>query len=253
MAFEARVFSLLCVATLLSQPDGVFGRQSTSARPPAQANVQSPMTARGSLELTDPAGDVQPIVYLESEGSGPEKEVKYPGFDVLKLVVASDGTTLNFAATLKAPPAHASYEVLEFYVDADNNSKTGVTLPDDPRRLAGVEFYGTLEDCLEHRTFGTMCAGADPQPAGHSAIVTLEKYGKEWMFKDALLSLPASGAVKEPKKVPVTGAFVQASVPYAAMGLKAGQTIRLVVREACAGKVGAVTQGFFPEIVLTLK
>ena len=253
MAFRTRLFCLLCVATLLSQLDGLSGMESIPTRSLAQAKAPSPMTARGSVELTDPADDVQPIIYRQSVGSGPENEVKYPAFDVLKLVVASDGTTLNFAATLKAPPAQASYEVLEFYVDADNNSKTGVTMPDDPRRLAGVEFYGTLEDCLEHRTFGTMCAGTEPEPAGHSAIVTLEKYGKEWMFKDTLLSLPASGSVKEPKKVPVTGALVQASVPYAAMGLKAGQTIRLVVREACAGKVGGVTQGFFPEIVLTLK
>ena len=156
---------------------------------------------------------------------------------------------MTFAATLTAPPARAAYEVLEFFVDVDNNPKTGITLPATPSNLTGLEFYGTLEDCLEHATFGTMCAGTQAAPKGHSAIVTLEKYGKDWMFKDTLLSIPASGSVKEPKKVAVTGPLVHASVDYAAMSLKPGQTIRLMVREACAAK----DQGFFPEIVLTVK
>lgn len=217
------------------------------AQPPA------PIVATGRVDLTDPAGDVQPIIYLESVGSGPEKEVKYPAFDVTKLAVSSDGSVVTFAATLTAPPAKAAYEVIEFYIDVDNNRKTGITHPDNARLLAGIEYYGTLEDCLEHPTFGMLCAGTESGPVKHSAIVTLEKFGKEWMFKDALLDFPASGTVKEPKKMPVSGSVVQATVPYAAMGLKAGQTIRLVLREVCAGKTGGVTQGYFPEVVLTLK
>lgn len=217
----------------------------------ALAFAQAPpaVKAAGAIELTDPAGDVQPIIYRESVGNGPERDVKYPAFDVVKLAVTSDGKTITFAATLTAPPARASYEVLELFVDTDNNAKTGVTVPAPPSNLTGLEFYGTLEDCLEHELFGTRCAGADAKPKGHSAIVTLEKYGKEWMFKDTLLSIPASGSVKEPKKVAVTGPLVQASVEYSAMGVKSGQTIRLLVREACA----AQGQGFFPEIVLALK
>ena len=98
-----------------------------------------------------------------SVGSGPEKEVKYPGFDVVKLVVSSDGKAITFAATLTAPPANAAHEVIEFHIDADNNPKTGVTHPDS-RLLTGVEFYGTLEACLEHATFGTSCATTDRAP-----------------------------------------------------------------------------------------
>lgn len=231
-------------AALIATPGAVAAEQARRAGPP-------PMTATGSIELTDPAGDVQPIVYLESVGTGPEKEVKYPAFDVLKLAVTSDGTALTFTATLSAPPSRVSYEVLEFYVDADNKAATGVTLPFDAR-LAGLEYYGTLEDCLEHPFFGTTCAGSQPQPVPHSAIVTLEQYGAEWMNKDVLFSLPASGTVKEPQKTRVAGAVVQASVPYAAMKVKSGQAIRLLVREACAGKMGG-PEGFFPDIVLTLK
>ncbi len=251
MTIQAFSVGVLSVAVLLSPGAPLGAWQTPPAAPATQGGVLQTKVATGSVELVDPAGDVEPIVYRESVGSGPEKEVKYPGFDVLKLAIASDGVALTFAATLTAPPARASYEVLEFFVDADNNPKTGITQPFDPR-LAGLEFYGTLEDCLEHPVFGTTCAGAEAQPAAHTAVVTLEKYGKEWMNKDALLSLPASGTVKEPKKVPVSGAVVRASLPYAALGVKPGQTIRLKVREACAGKMGG-PQGFFPDILLTLK
>ncbi len=244
MTLQNRSIHLLSAALLLSSAGTLWAQPAGSARP-------APITATGSVELTDPAGDVQPIVYLESVGDGPQKEVKFPGFDVLKLVITSDGKTLSFAATLKAPPSRAAYEVLEFWVDADNNAKTGITQPFDPR-LTGLEFYGTLEDCLEHPTFGTTCAGTEAQPVAHSAVVTLEKYGKEWMNKDTLISLPAYGTIQEPKKTPVSGSLVQATVPYAALGVKSGQTLRLKIREACAGKLGG-PDGFFPDVVLKLR
>jgi hypothetical protein len=215
--------------------------------------AQAPARVSGvdGVELTDPAGDVQPITYMQGQ-LGKEKEVKYPGYDVTKLAISSDGKTLSFAATLTAPPKNASNEILEFHIDSDNNVKTGITHPDGAT-LTGLEFYGTLENCIEHPTFGTQCAGTESQPVEHSAIVTLEKYGREWMFKDTLLSFPAAGKVTAPPKTPIKGPIVQATVSYAAMGVKSGQTIRLVVREYCAGKVKEVSQGFFPEILLTLK
>jgi hypothetical protein len=231
------------VLVALGRPIGA----QTSAAPGARVT-----STDGRAELTDPAGDVKPIVYRESVGSGPEKEVSYPGLDVVKLAVSSDGRAITFAATLAAPPAKAGAEVIEFHVDADNNPKTGITHPDS-KLLAGVEFYGTLEACLEHPSFGTTCSNTDPNPSGHTAIVTLEKYGRDWMFKDTLIDLPATGSVKEPKKAPIAGSVVQATVDYAAMALKPGQTIRLVVREVGAGKANNVGQGYLPEILLTLK
>jgi hypothetical protein len=224
---------------------------------PAFAAAQAPagppvVAAAGRAELKDPAGDVGPIVYNVSVGSGPSKEVKYPGLDVVSLVVSSDGRAITLAATLAAPPGKAASEVLEFHIDADNNPKTGVTYPAS-RLLAGVEYYGTLEACLEHPSFGTTCAGTDDNPSGRTAVVTLEKYKSDWMFKDALIDLPAHGTIKEPKKAPITGAVVQATVDYAAMGLKSGQTIRLIAREWCTAKINEAPQGWLPEIVLTLK
>jgi len=219
----------------------------------ALAQLPAPRVATGSIELTDPAGDVQPIIYLQSVGTGPTTEMKYPGFDVTRLTVGSDGRMLSFAATLAAPPAQAASDVLEFYIDADNNPKTGVSIPFEPTALAGLELYGTLKVCLERDLFGTTCTGTDQKPLGHSAIATVEKYGKEWMFKDTLVSFPAAGATKKAVATPIKGTVVQAAADYAVLGVTSGQTIRIVVREACAGKVKNVTQGYFPEIVLTLK
>jgi len=242
--------ALTLIAVLVAADEGLLTAQKPAAGPAAAgARVTS---VDGRAELTDPAGDVQPIVYRKSVGSGPETEVKYPGFDVVKLVVSSDGKAITFAATLTAPPANAAHEVIEFHIDADNNPKTGVTHPDS-RLLTGVEFYGALEACIESASFGTMCAATAEHPAGHTAVVTLEKYGRDWPFKDTLIDLPAAGTVKEPRKTPITGAVVQATVDYAPMGLKSGQTIRLIAREHSAGLVDNKGQGYLPEIVMTLK
>jgi hypothetical protein len=245
-----RLTGIALMAVFLAAHEGLLAGQAPGGRTATSgARVTS---VDGRAELTDPAGDVKPLIYRVSVGSGPEKEVKYPGFDVVKLTVSSDGKAITFAATLTAPPANASYEAIEFHIDADNNPKTGVTHPDS-KLLTGVEFYGALEVCLESETFGTTCAGTDPKPAGLTGVVTLAKYGSDWMFKDALIDLPAAGKVKEPQKTPIKGPVVQATVDYASMGLKSGQTIRLVAREHSAGTVGNVGQGYLPEILLTLK
>lgn len=221
------------------------------AAAPAAAQRPSPIVATGRAELSDPAGDVKPIVYRVSQGDGPEKEVKYPGLDVVKLTVSSDGKAITFAATLTAAPGNAAADVLEFYVDVDNNARTGVT-PPGPQG-GGLEFFGTLEACLEHPAFGTTCAGSDANPSGRTAVVMLEQYGADWTSKDRRIDLPAGGTTKEPPKTPITGPLVQASLDYTALGVKPGQTIRLVVREACAGSGEQAGLGFLPDIVLTLK
>jgi hypothetical protein len=250
MITQTRIARIALIAALFAAHEGLLTAQPPAAGPKAAgARVTS---VDGRAELTDPAGDVKPIIYRQSVGSGPEKEMKYPGFDVVKLVVSSDGKEITFAATLTTPPANAAHEVIEFYIDADNNPKTGVTHPDS-HLLTGVEFYGTLDACLESASFGTMCATTEELPAGHTAVVTLEKYGRDWPSKDKLIDLPAAGKVKEPRKTPIKGPVVQASVDYASMGLKSGQTIRLIAREHSAGTIENKGQGYLPEILMTLK
>ena len=217
----------------------------------AVAQTSSLRPALAAVELTDPAGDVEPIIYRHSVGNGPETEVKYPGFDVTKVTIVSDGTRLTLTATLTQAPGVAAFDVLEFHIDADNNAKTGITHTIAPRPLAGLEYYGTLTSCLE-TSRGPFCTGTSDRPSGHSAIMSLEKYGRDWMFKDTLVDYPAVPPVKEAERTPSRGAVVSASVGYAALGLKPGQTIRLILREYCAATTGP-SQGYFPDVLLTLK
>ena len=296
----------------------------TGSRTIARQRSNTPVTgADGRAVLTDPPGDIQPIVHRERSTRGPDKETTYPGFDVVKMTISSDGKALTFGTTLNTEPAQgAVYPVLEFHVDADNNRKTGITHP-DAVTLAGMEFHGLVKLCVDpltcqssdtlpagtiarllidhgfgfvrdeagiehffHRSavrgsdfkllevgqrvkFAVDTSGKGPRASvvvvdtnrprgntdgkGHTAIVTLEKYGGGWTLKETLIDLPATGNAKEPTKTPVAGAIVQAAVDYTSLRVKSGQTIRLVVREYCAGKIKNVTQGFFPEIVLTLR
>lgn len=289
----------------------------------AQVRSSTRVTAAdGRVELTDPEGDVQPIVQTQGSTSGPATEVRSPGLDVVKVAVSSDGKALTFVATLDAAPARGVvYPVLEFHVDADNNRKTGITHP-DASTLVGMEFHGMLELCVDALTCqsvdmmlpGTIArllvdrgfgfirdesgieyfflrsavrdsdweslkpgqrvrfaversskgpragdvfvdlkrAGNEPARS-HTAIATLERYRGTWTVKEPLIDLPAAGNVKEPRKTPVAGPVIQAAVDYASIGVASGQTIRLVVREYCAGNVKNVAQGFFPEIALRLR
>jgi hypothetical protein len=61
------------------------------------------------------------------------------------------------------------------------------------------------------------------------------------------------GTMKAPQ-TPIVGAVVQASLAYDALKVTSGRTIRIVVRESSAHPTPTGTpQGFFPEVLLTLK
>ncbi len=70
MTFSKCLIPLLCMSLFTH-----WGATPAAAqtRPPAQAAANTPLVATASVELTDPAGDVQPIIYRESVGDGPEK------------------------------------------------------------------------------------------------------------------------------------------------------------------------------------
>src|SRR4029453_14144971 len=71
--------------------------------------------AAGKIELTDAAGDVQPI-----HGSSGD----YPGLDVVGLAIASDGKQISFTATLKDPPGSFATDVLTPYFATDDKAAT---------------------------------------------------------------------------------------------------------------------------------
>ena len=58
------------------------------------------------------------------------------------------------------------------------------------------------------------------------------------------------GKRKASSKLPIEAKLVQATLDYADLGVKPGQTIRILARESCSDND---LSSFFPEIHLTLK
>ena len=102
--------------------------------------------ATGSIELTDPAGDVVPV--QTSDGAK-------PGLDIVKLSITSDGKQISFATTLASAPG-TGCGFLELYFDTDGSAKTGMTLLNP--EIGGFDLGGGLD--------------AYPKDAGSSFDVT---------------------------------------------------------------------------------
>ncbi len=207
----------------------------------------------GSVELTDAAGDVGPI--RTSDGS---TEKTFPGFDVVTLSILSDGKQITFSATLKSPPADVASSVVELYFDVDNSKKTGAAL--DYTQFGGFEFRGLLEACLELSNSMRSCAGASATPTDKLvrrwAVVSLDRFkgAKESDGVEQVVDSAGFFTPIKPPKTPIVGAVVQAALAYDALKVASGRTIRLVVREGSAHPTPTGTpQGFFPEVLLTLK
>jgi len=194
---------------------------------PLSAEVKK---AVGSIELTGPAG-----------------VVAAPGFDVTKLSIASDGKQLKIAATLKDPPGVVAGDVIELHFDTDNNPVTGVGLF-RYRELTGFEYEGKLNACVELTGGTTVCAGRTTGKIKlHFGAINLERY-KGAGTSDTETVVGTGG--KASSKLPIEASLVQATLDYADLGVKSGQTIRILVRETCAKND---LSSFFPEIQLTLK
>jgi hypothetical protein len=203
----------------------------------------------GSVELTDAAGDVGTIQTSSNQ--------TYPGFDVVKLQVVSDGKRITVAATLNAAPADFASDVLELYFDVDNSKETGAALLNP--EVGGFEFRGQLDACVAFSDASETCAGGSAKPAAKPerryAIVGLDRFKGASEIDGRQQVVDAQGfAPIKALQTPIVGAVVQASLDYDALKVSPGRTIRLVVRESSAGTspTGAL-QGFFPDVLLTLK
>lgn len=211
----------------------------------------------GSVEFTDAAGDVGPIRTMTTGPSG-TTEKTFPGFDVVKLSIMSDGKQITVATTLKSPPAEVASSVVELYFDLDNSKTTGAALDYTP--FSGFEFRGSLDACVTLSDSVNSCAGASATPSAklvrRYAIVSLDRFkgAKESSGREQVVdSAGFFGTMKAPP-TPVVGAVVQAALAYDALKVVSGRTIRLVVREGSAHPTPTGTpQGFFPDVLLTLK
>jgi hypothetical protein len=203
---------------------------------------KGPTKAAGSIDLTDPAGDVSPI--HTSDG------VDYPGFDIVKLSIKSDGKQIAVVATLKDPPGAFASDVVELLFDTDNNAKSGAmfTFP----KIGGFEYKGELHACVDYADRSSACAGGSKaKPTVHWAAVNLERYkGKGQFDKDAVVDDMGFPGRKPSPKAPITGNVVQGSFDYHDLNVKPGQTIRLLIKESHGNDAD---DGYFPEVLLTLK
>ena len=212
------------------------------------ASLQS-KPAAGRVSVTDPSGDVNPIRTSKNE--------TFPGMDVVKLDIESDGTIISVAATLTAPPPRFASDVVQVFVDADR-AATGVALINP--KIGGFDYLVQLHACVRFADSSSTCAGGS-MTAG-AAVESRYASIFAWRYKgssetDGQVAVQDSFAMPpaiEAPRTPVNGNLIRSTLPYGAIGVKSGQTIRLLVRESGTypTRTGEL-QGFFPEILLTLK
>jgi len=221
--------AILALGVILSLPAAAEDRQE--AKPVVKAT--------GSLELTDPAGDVEPI-HSDTRD--------YPGLDVIKLALVSDGKQLKVTATLKDPPGVFADSVVELYFDTDRNAKTGAELTFPP--LGGFEYFAKLLACVDYDDKSSACVGGSKgKPVRHWAGIDLERYqGKGPYDKKSVVDSMGFSGSKASVQTPISATTVLGVIDYADLKVKPGQTIRLLIRET-SGKM----EDSFPEIWLTLK
>jgi hypothetical protein len=213
-----------------------------AANATAQEEAPAPVKGVGSVELSDAPGDMGPM----SSSSGEE-----PPLDVVKLALRSDGSRLHVAATLKDPPGRFASAVVELYVDTDAKSETGAEI--DFGKQKGFEYLVRLKMCIQYEGGGKACTGAAGEtPQKRWGAVEVDRYkGKEQFDREDVVESMGFSGSKVSATVPVTGQVVEASVEYADLKVKPGQTLRILARET--GGSPTEGKGTFPWVELTLK
>lgn len=187
---------------------------------PPTPHLQQPAAAVqkavGSVEWKDLAGDVE----QQNTSDG-----KRPGFDLVRLAITSDGTVLTITATLAgAPKGDFASNVVQLYIDTDNNPATGAQTIWS--KQPGFELRAKLSLCIEYANGGKACSGGlgGTQVTGYYSKVEFGKLDDTGNVKDFY------PAFNEPAGT-VQGAAISGSLPYKDLGVKPGQTIRVVARE----------------------
>jgi hypothetical protein len=207
----------------------------------AGALAQSQSGAQ-AVELTDSKGDVSPITT-----SGGEQ----PGFDVVKLSLTSDGQELHISAELNDPPGSFATSVLVLFFDVDQNPATGAQL-NSYGKPKGFEYKGEVQVCIKYENGMTACSGgaSKSKPVSRFSGVNLYRYeGQSESGKKRVLDSMGFPGRKPSLQIPITDRFVKSSIDYKDLGAKPGQTMRIVVSEACSVR----HKSLFPEITLILK
>lgn len=192
-----------------------------------------------TADLTDPAGDVKDKT----------------GKDIVKVSLSTDGKNIKAAVTLKDDISKsisetpdkvlmAPGEVLEMYFDTDSKETTGGKPMWGDKK--GFEFGSTLMGCIEYEGGSSACMGGGGTKIKSLFTVTesikFTKTGESGSDSlDHFWDLP---------KVPLQENKIEGTIPYEKIGVKSGQTIRVVLRESDGG---FDEKSYFPDVWLILK
>lgn len=254
-----------------------FGLEVAEAPPVRGLNVPRTVAgeskkAIGSIELPIAEGkcDPQHIFAGGDETKGlslKERMLEYPGFDVVKLSLHSDGQVLTVAATLKNlsdmppvatiknmpsaviknMPSSIPGEVIALYFDIDNDRNTGVGIDMAREQGGGFDLKSQLYVCLNYGGGSYSCSGPDEgKVTGFFGAADLGRFGKPegdqyWSDTEPIAGLGQS------TKLPIVDRVVKAELKYSDLKVKSGQTIRILAQKNCSDRE------FSPEILLTLK
>jgi len=204
------------------------------------AQAPKPLQATGSIDLDDPSGDIEGM-----HTTGGEE----PPLDVTHVEVSSDGRRLSFDVALAQPPGAFASSALDVYIDADDDQKTGPEVRDHG---TGYDYLLKLEACVDFTDGSSACEGGSSKakPKSRWAAVNLDKLEADSFSGDTIVDSMGFFGAKPSAKTPITGKTLAGSVDYADLGVKPGQKIRLLMREAGGSPRD---DGYFPEVVLTLR
>jgi len=193
--------------------------------------------ATHTVELEDAAGDVN--------DSGDS-----PGKDVVKVILDTDGENLNIAVVLAKEAkfyleGHMAGDVIDVILDTDNDQATGGKpfFYDKP----GFEYQIQVGACIEYENGGIACSGAlrDVKAVNFFSTYALHRFTEGSNTEQVSESFNWKARGRD-----IQGDRIEVSVPYAQMGLQAGQPIRLAVKERADS---TFKKEYLPEVLLTIK
>ena len=191
-----------------------------------------------TADLTDPAGDL----------------MNKAGKDIVKVSLSSDGKNIKAAVTLKDDISKSISEtsskvlmapgnVLEMYLDTDSKDTTGGKPMWGDKK--GFEFGSSMMGCIEYESSSACLGGGGTKIKSLFTVTETIKFTKTGASNsdsiDHFWDLP---------KVPLQGNKIEGAIPYEKIGVKSGQTIRVVLRESDGG---FDAKSYFPDVWLILK
>lgn len=190
----------------------------------AAALFSLPLSAdQARIRVSDPAGDITP-----DEGDA------HP-IDIVDVDLSSDGEFVVVAVTLAEPPRPTSlFQALVAGVafDVDNDRKSGGQgfggMHGD---VPGIDFESEIISSVEDGAVSTSSA---------ASVIGVDARGNQ---SNVLSSSDAPST-------PANGKVYTGKIAYTSLGVKSGQTIRVIAREL---NDRGEQQGMFPDALLKLK